>query len=241
MSITSDIRSYADTAFEQGKQALDQAQTQFTDVTGQANDFVGKLTGNAMDNVSELTAKATDAVNDLRAQAEKAVNLKAIKAAVEPYIAHAKGYSSTVSDRAEELYATVKNDKHVAKLVTSAEALTGVVIETVQDRVVKPVQSLTGRGSKTAAKAPSARKTAATKPAHRPQGSGAQGSGPQGSGAQGSGPQGFGHVLIAAQRPAAWRAGQPRNHARSPVPVPHRGGAESSDALRRTARSCLRR
>jgi len=156
MSITKDIRSYADSALEQGKQVLDQAQTQLTDVTEQANGLVGKLTGNARGNVSGLTSKATD----LRAQAEKAVNLEAIKAAIEPYLVQAKGYSTTVSDRAEDLYSTVKNDKRVAKLVSTAESFTGVVIETVQEHVVKPVQALTGRGSK-----PAAKKAAAAKPA----------------------------------------------------------------------------
>jgi hypothetical protein len=190
MSITKDIRSYADSAFEQGKQVLDQAQTQLTDVTGQANDLVGKFTGTAWDNVSEFTgqandlvgkftgtawdnvseftAKATGAVHDLRTQAEKAVNLDAIRVAVEPYLAQAKGYSNAVTDRVEEFYATLWNDKRVAKLVSTAESLTGVVVETVQVRVVKPVQSLTGLGSTPAAKpaAPKAApKAAAAKPA----------------------------------------------------------------------------
>jgi hypothetical protein len=165
MSITKDIRTYADNAVEQGKQVLDQAQTQLHDVTGQANGLVGKVSGSAKDNVSELTAKATDAVQDLRTQAEKAVNVDAIKAAVEPYVAQAKGYSTTVTDRAEELFTTVKNDKRVAKLVSTAESVTGIVVETVQERVVKPVQSLTGRGTKPVAKAPAAAKPATAKPA----------------------------------------------------------------------------
>jgi ElaB/YqjD/DUF883 family membrane-anchored ribosome-binding protein len=165
MSITKDIRSYADNAVDQGKQVLDQAQTQLHDVTGQANGLVGKVTGTAKDNVSELTAKATDAVQDLRTQAEKAVNVDAIKAAVEPYVAQAKGYSTTVTDRAEELFTTVKNDKRVVKLVSTAESVTGIVVETVQERVVKPVQSLIGRGSSPVAKAPAAAKPATAKPA----------------------------------------------------------------------------
>jgi hypothetical protein len=161
MSITSDIRSYADTALEQGKQVLDQAQAQLTDATGQANEFVGKL--RAKSNVAELSAKANVAVNDLRVQAEKAVNLAAIKAAIEPYLAQAKGYSTSVTDRAEELFSTVKNDKRVVKIVTKAEELTGTVVETVQDRVVKPVQSLTGLGVKPTA-TPAAPKPAVTVP-----------------------------------------------------------------------------
>jgi uncharacterized protein YjbJ (UPF0337 family) len=174
MSITSDIRAYADNAVSQGKQVLDQAQAQFNDVTGQANELVGKLTGSAKENVSGLTAKATDTVSDLRAQAEKAVNLEAIKAAVEPYLTQAKGYSHSVTDRAEALLNTVKNDKRVAKLVTTAESFTGVVVETVQDKVVKPVQTLTGRGAKPAAKSAPAKAApspapvnATTKPAAR--------------------------------------------------------------------------
>jgi len=167
MSITKDIRSYADSALEQGKQVLDQAQTQLNDVTGQANGLVGKLTGTAKDNVSGFTAKATDAVADLRVQAEKAVNIDALKAAIEPYLAQAKVYSTTVTDRAEGLYTSVKNDKRVGKLFVTAESLTGVVVETVQVRVVKPVQALTGR-SKPAPQRASKPKPAATKPGSAP-------------------------------------------------------------------------
>jgi heparin binding hemagglutinin HbhA len=142
-----------------------QAQSQLNDVTGAAKDTV-----------SDLTAKAAEAVNELLAQAEKAVNVDAIKAAIEPYVAQARGYSTTVTDRAEELYSTVKNDDRVAKLVNTAESVTGVVVETVQDRVVKPAQALTGRGTKRAkaqprkpaAKAPAAKKTATTKAAPKP-------------------------------------------------------------------------
>jgi len=168
MSITKDIRSYADNAVEQGKQVLDQAQTQLHEVTGQANGLVVKFTGTAKENVSGLTTKATEAVHDLRTQAEKAVNVDAIKAAIEPYVAQAKGYSGTVTDRAEELFSTVKNDKRVAKLVSTAESVTGIVVETVQERVVKPVQSLTGRGSKPAAKAPAAATPATPTPTPDP-------------------------------------------------------------------------
>jgi heparin binding hemagglutinin HbhA len=137
MSITSEIRSYADNALEQGKQVLDQAQAQLNDVTGQANEFVGKLRGTAKDNVTKLQSTATDTVTDLRSQAEKAINVEAIKAAVEPYLAQAKGYSTSVSDRAEGLYSSVKSDKRVAAVVARAEEL----VDTVTERV----QSLTGR------------------------------------------------------------------------------------------------
>jgi hypothetical protein len=113
MSITSDLRAYADTALEQGKQ---------------------------------VGAKASNTVADLRAQAEKAINVDAIKAAVEPYLAQAKEYRSAVTDRANGLVGTVTHDKRVAKLVDTAESLSGTVVGTVTDRVVKPVQNLTGLG-----------------------------------------------------------------------------------------------
>jgi uncharacterized protein YjbJ (UPF0337 family) len=168
MSITNDIRSYADTTLEQGKRVVGQAQAQLNDVTGQANQFVGKLTGTAKDNVSGFTSKATGAVSDLRSQAEKTINIDAIKSAVEPYLAQAKQYRTSVTDRAEGLFETVKSDKRVAKVITTAESFTGVVVETVQDRVVKPVTSLTGRGTKPAPKKKPAAKATAKPAATRP-------------------------------------------------------------------------
>ena len=135
MSITSDIRNYADTAIEQGKQ------------------FAGAA-----------TATANDLRADLQARAEKTLNFDAIKTAVEPYLTpyltQAKQYRSTVTDRAEGLLGTVKSDKRVASVLATAETLSGVVVDTVQERVIKPVQSLTGR---TPARKP-ARKSAAPKP-----------------------------------------------------------------------------
>jgi hypothetical protein len=133
MSITSDIRAYADTAIEQGKQ-------------------VGQ--------------RAEGYVADLRAQAEKALNLEAIKAAVEPYLAQAKEYRTALTDRATGLVDGVTSDKRVAKLVDTAESLSSTVVGTVQDRVVKPVQNLTGLG-----KAPARRTSApkaSTSPANKP-------------------------------------------------------------------------
>lgn len=165
MSITSDLRSYADTAVNQGKQALDNAQAQLNDVTGQANELFGKTRGN----VSDIAEKATDAVNDLRVSAEKAVNFDALVAAVEPYVSQIKGYTASVSERAESLLAEAKKDKRVAQLLDAA----GVVVDQVQERVVKPVQSLTGLGGKPAAKPTAAPSTASTasaarKPAAKP-------------------------------------------------------------------------
>lgn len=175
MSITSDIRGYADTAIEQGRQVLEQAQSQLNDVTGQANEIVGKLTGTARENVTQLGDRA----GDLRAQAEKAINLEAIKAAVEPYLAQARDYRHSVTDRAESLIKTAKKDPRVAKAFQTAESVTGIVVDTVQERVVKPVQSLARRGGSASGKPaksaaakstsrPAAKSAAATKSASKP-------------------------------------------------------------------------
>lgn len=161
MSITSDIRSYADTVGSEGKKVLDKTQAQLNDVTGQANDYFERYTAGARENVSDIADKANEAVNELRASAEKAINFEAIKSAIEPYLAQVKGYQATVTDRAESLLSTVTNDKFVAK-----------VVEQVQVLVVKPVQSRFGsqptvNKPATSASKPSpakATKPAATKP-----------------------------------------------------------------------------
>jgi ABC-type sugar transport system ATPase subunit len=163
MSITSEIRSYADTAVSQGKQVLGQAQTQLNDVTGQANEYVGKFSASAKENLSVLTEKATTVANDLRAQAEKAVNLEALKAAIEPYLAQAKDYRAAVTDRAEAVLVTLKKDERVAKVVETAKP----VVDVIQERVVKPARSLANRTpvAKPAASKPAATKPASTRPA----------------------------------------------------------------------------
>lgn len=150
MSITSDIRGYADSAVAQGRAVV-------TDILGQAQAQLGDLTGRAGD----LSTRASGVVNDLRLQAEKAVNVDAIKAAVEPYLAQARQYRTGVTDRADDLYAAVRNDKRVGKVVTTAEQVAGVVVGTVQERVVQPVLSRTDRGTP-AGRKPAARKTTST-------------------------------------------------------------------------------
>ncbi len=137
MSISSDIRSYADNAVAEGRKVLDStltnAQASLNDVTGQANDFVSKY----RDNVSDIAGKANDAAQDLRKSFEKAVNVDAIRSAVEPYLAQARDYQTNVQSRVEHLYAGVADDQRFAK-----------VVDVVQERVVKPVISLTGLGGK---------------------------------------------------------------------------------------------
>ncbi len=161
MSITSDIRNYADTAVNQGKQSLALAQAQLNDVTGAAGEYVARYTSTARDNASSIADKANEAVTDLRTSAEKAINLDAIKTAIEPYLAQAKEYGTSVTDRAEVLISNLRSDKRVAKVLDTA----GVVVGQVQELVVKPVQSLTGRPATKPAAKPAPRPAKAARPA----------------------------------------------------------------------------
>jgi hypothetical protein len=151
------IRTYADSAIEQGKLA-----------TEQANQIVGNLAG-----------RAAGAVGELRAQAERALPLDTIKSVVEPYVDQARKqvqkYGSTVTERAEGVLGavrqTVNSDPRLAKAVATAETVASTVAVVVQERVVKPVIDRTGIGSKPAATAKSdvsaaaSRKPATTRPA----------------------------------------------------------------------------
>lgn len=158
MSITSDIKSYADTALEQGKQVLDQAQAQFNDVTGQANELVGKLTEKV--DVSGLTSKA----NELKAQAEKVVEpvVERVTAQAKPYLERAEKVAQPYLTKAEELFKQVSADPRVKQ-----------VVETVETKVVNPALSLIGRApakhaAKPAAAKPTTAKKVTPKPAAKP-------------------------------------------------------------------------
>jgi hypothetical protein len=124
MPSSSDLRAYADIAVEQGKQVLEQMQSQFSHVTDIA-------TEQASDLVAKINGKAAPAVESL-------------KSAAEPYLVQALEYGSVLGGKAEELLATLKNDKRFGKFVESAEGLTTLAVVTVQDKVIKPVLLLAG-------------------------------------------------------------------------------------------------
>lgn len=178
MSVTRDIRSYADTAVAQGKQVIDQfidqavqAQAQLGAVGGAANDYVGKLSAAARMNVGEIADRATDAAQLLRTQAEKAVKLDALTAVSEPYRAQVKGYTSAATDkltvRVDTLLSAARQDPRVGRFVTTTESLGAVLLVTVSQRVLQPVMSLTGVGGKSTASNDAASKPATSKPAAR--------------------------------------------------------------------------
>jgi hypothetical protein len=157
MSIASDVRSYADSALEQGKQVVDQAQSRFSDVQGGAQDLAGKAAGKASETYTDLRTRG-------EALYERVSTLPVVEratAVAEPYVAQLNGYRTTVSDKVEQLYTDLKKNDQVAKVLGAAETAAGVVIETVNDRVVNPVKSLLERepvtdAKPTTAKAPTA-------------------------------------------------------------------------------------
>ena len=119
MSIASDVRSYADTALEQGK-------TTYTDLRTKGEALYGRVT----------TLPVVEQVSST----------------VEPYVAQLNGYRTTVTDKVEQLYTDLKKNDQVAKALGVAEQAAGVVIETVNERVVNPVKSLLDRETVTEAK-----------------------------------------------------------------------------------------
>jgi len=127
MSIASDVRTYADTALEQGK-------TTYTDLRTKGEALYGRVT----------TLPVVEQVSST----------------VEPYVAQLNGYRTTVTDKVEQLYTDLKKNDQVAKALGVAEQAAGVVIETVNERVVNPVKSLLDRETVTEAK-PAAKTPAA--------------------------------------------------------------------------------
>ena len=142
MSITSDVRSYADAALEQGRHVVDQAQ-------GRAHGLAGK-------------ASAT--YTDLRGRVVALPGVEAVSSTVEPYVAQLHGYRVALTGKVEELYSGLKSNEQVAKALAPAELFVGVVLDTVDERVVKPVRSFIEPAAEKPA-AESAAEPAAAKPA----------------------------------------------------------------------------
>jgi hypothetical protein len=178
MSIASDVRSYADAALEQGRQVVDQAQARFTGVRGDATDLANKVTGTAGDVVENgaqsFADRASETCADLRVRSEALYGrvsslpaVESVTSTVEPYVAQLNAYRIAATDKAEELYAELKKNEQVAKALNVAEAAAGVVVETVNERVVNPVKSMLEREPVTrttpAAEAKPAKPAAATK------------------------------------------------------------------------------
>jgi hypothetical protein len=179
MSITSDVRSYADAAVEQGKQVVDQAQSRLTGVASDATELAGKVSGTATEvaekvqgHAQGLTGKAIETAGELRTFGETLYErviawpvVETVASSVEPYLGQLKEYGATVTERIEEFYADLKKNDQVAKALDSAEFVAGAVIDTVSARVVKPVRSYvegaTGAAAASTEPAPSTAEQAA--------------------------------------------------------------------------------
>jgi hypothetical protein len=121
MPITNDLRAYADSAVQQGKQTFTAAQARVSGVTGQAGQLVNKFADGARGNVSEL-----------RSSTEKLVNIDARHATVDPHVAHLRSYGHTVTDRVGGLVVKLKNDPRVGKVFETADSVSTVVVERVR-------------------------------------------------------------------------------------------------------------
>jgi cell division septation protein DedD len=111
---------------------------------------------------SDIRSMANETVSGLRSQAQRTLHVEALRSTVEPYLAQARGYTHAATDRAEGLLTTAlttaQKDPRLARALDAAESVTttfvdtvGTVVDAVGNRVVKPVQTLTGRGTTTPA------------------------------------------------------------------------------------------
>jgi heparin binding hemagglutinin HbhA len=135
VSITSDVRSYADAALEQGKHVVDQAQARLTDVAG---DTPSKV----QDRAQGLATKASATYGELRERVATLPGVETVSSTVEPYVAQLHDYRVALAEKVEEFYSGLKNNEQAAKVLAPAELAASVVIDTVNARVVKPVRSL---------------------------------------------------------------------------------------------------
>jgi len=147
MSITSDVRSYADAAVEQGKQVIDQAQARLTGVAGDVG--AAEVVDKVQDRAQDLAARATAAYVDFSHRGEQFYErvsalpiVGSVSTAVEPYVAQLNDYRVAFTGKVEGLYADLKQNDQVAKVLDTAEQAAGLVLGTVNEKVVKPVRSL---------------------------------------------------------------------------------------------------
>jgi hypothetical protein len=187
MSITTDLKTYADIAAQA-------AQTRFGSAAAEAAGLLEKIrdSANGMIDSAEkaidraqgeamvIRGRANGALGNVRTRGEGLKSASplplmrvTVGSTVEPYVEQAKALGASIGDMAEKFLASLQSDPRMAKLVgaageavTSAEtALTDVqkdprveklvsraetLVETVQDKVVKPALTLAGRAEEKA-------------------------------------------------------------------------------------------
>ncbi len=183
MSITNDVRTYADVALEQGKHVVDQAQAavseRITGVAGDATVVVEKVQSRAQN----LASKASETYSELAGLGESLYErvstlpvVDSVSSTVEPYVAQLNGYRTAFTGKVEELYADLKKNEQVAKVLDSAELAATAVLDTVNERVIKPVRSAVApapaskraHAASTTSTAPAANHKPAAQPAAKP-------------------------------------------------------------------------
>lgn len=120
MSITSDVRSYADSAREQ-------AQARLTEVRGDAAQLAGSVMSRASVTYAELRSRG----EVLTKRVGTLPGVERATATVEPYVAQLKDYGSGAAEKLEQVYAGLRKNDQVAKVITAAET----AIEAVQEHV----------------------------------------------------------------------------------------------------------
>ncbi len=118
MSISDDVKAYADSAVEQGKRVIDQAQQALADRRS-----------------LDPKSLADNARRDL----------DMFLSAVEPYVAQARGLRDALVERTEGFVGDVRKDPRVSRAYDTAESFATTVVETVNDKIVSPALSLAGR------------------------------------------------------------------------------------------------
>jgi hypothetical protein len=122
MSLTTDVKAYADAALdaavEQGKQALEAAHAS-----------LGKLQSNLK------------SIDSLGPQAD------GLREAIEPYVLTALGYGNHLASRVETVVADLKKDKRFAQVVEGTEAFATAVVGAVQERLTKAAESAAASAS----------------------------------------------------------------------------------------------
>jgi hypothetical protein len=105
MSITNDVRTYADAALGQGKHVVDQAQAKLTDtftgVAGDATVVVEKVQGRAQG----LASKASETYGELAKLGESLYErvsalpvVDSVSSTVEPYVAQLNSYRTALTE-----------------------------------------------------------------------------------------------------------------------------------------------
>ena len=149
MSITSDVRSYTDSA-------LEQAQARLTEVRGDATELASRLLSLALVTCAELRARA----EALTKRASALPGVEQASATVEPYVAQLKGYSTIAAERLEQAYAELRKNDQAAKVIAVAETSIGAM----QERVTSLLERQPTAAAPAAAPAePAAKATASAK------------------------------------------------------------------------------